>query len=768
MNAPTSVVSLDPLAALEEAAARALDDEPDAPAPNPQGPGLATQVAQVKHCLRLLEQVWPRAEDAAPGSATDGHVPTHPDVALENGFEPPFRLPGFQILDEINRGGMGIIYRARQLSLDREVALKRLPPGYAADPERLERFHTEAAAVARLQEFGVLPVHDVLQVAGTPILVMPFIDGPDLGRVLSERQALRDGRDVPEPCALATADESTYLDRMLAILDRLIDAAAATHKADILHRDIKPANVLIDAEDNAWLSDFGLARLRDNPRITKPGEWMGTPGFISPEQWAGREDIDARADVFSLAATIYQALTLQLPYGNARLDAGAVAPLRPSRLQPRLSADVDFVLLKALELDREDRYGSVAEFKADWQRVRHGLPPKGRRLQRVRCLVRQVRRNPWKVAACVLAAGLLGALGFFPRQTDPEPIDTTVYRTVRITTKPSGARVVLVPFNQYQDLDPDHRIKPPKGQVTPLTLERVPVGKYLVVVEVPGYGFHEVYRTVPEPDQVTTANELSWKEAKDRTFELKPIKIHKNSESQRNLALFCGGKFILDDESFADKRTFERQVDPFYLDTTEVTVGAFKKFTDGRLPRPMQEAFPQPPPGFDNYAVRWVTFDDALRYAEWMGKRLPTQFEYEYAATKGGTLRFPWGNEQKEIFPWVFGPVKHPEYDHTDTNPPVYGLYSNVAEWTDSLNWNYDPGYHPSVKKYPADFLSSTYNARVIRGAPSFVIVGMPFQKGDDITLRLGPRWHQQQSRGQGLATIGFRCARSVGPRFLD
>jgi formylglycine-generating enzyme required for sulfatase activity len=769
MNAPDPAVSLDPLAALELATALALEEGPRTPDPAPDGLDLTPQVAQVKECLRLLHQVWPRAADAPPAPDTGGRYPTRPDAAWDEAFERPFRLPGFQILNEIGRGGMGILYRARQLNLNREVALKRLPPAYVADPERLQRFHTEAAAVARLQDFGVLPVYDILHAAGTPVLVLPFIDGRDLGRVITERRALRDGQEVAEPHSLATADDRTYLARVLPILDRLIDAVAATHAVDILHRDIKPANVLLDAKDNAWLCDFGLARLRDNPRLTKAGEWMGTPGFISPEQWTGQEDLDARADVFSLAATIYQALTLQLPYGNTRLSADSGPPLRLRRLQPLLSADFEYVLLKALEPDREDRYQSVAEFKADWRRVRQGLPPKGRRLEQARRFVRQARRNPWKVASCVLAAVLLGIFGFFPRQPAPEPPDPTVYRTVQITTNPPGARVVLVPFNQYQDLDPDHRIKPPEGQVTPLTLERVPVGKYLVVAEIPDYGFHEVYRIVPEPgpQAEVSAGEQSLAKAKDGVVEVDAIRIYPSAEAQKGMALFCGGKLILNDESFVDKRTFERQIDPFYLDPTEVTVGAYKKVWLGALPPRMHGGSLQSPPDFDDYALHSVTFFEALHYAESVGKRLPTQFEYEFAATKGGTQRFPWGDEEK-AGNWAFGPVKHPEYDHTDTNPPVYGLYSNVAEWTDSLDWNYDPAYHPSVKKYPADYLASLYHSRVVRGAPSFIIWGKPPQKGDEITLRLGPRWHQRHRCDMSFATVGFRCARSARPRFLD
>ena len=716
--------------------------------------------------LDPIPSVEPAAEAASVrqgASNTDDRFPGGPDRGAADAFEPPFHLPGFEILEEISRGGMGIVYHARQLSLDRPVALKRLPPAHAGDPERLKRFYTEAVAAARLQDFGILPVYDVLQVADTPVLVMPLIDGPDLDGVIAERAALRRGQKVPDPCSLATADERTYVERLLPILDRLIDAVAATHAAAILHRDIKPSNVLLDAKDNAWLIDFGLAQVCGNSRITRPGEWMGTPGFISPEQWDGREDLDARADLFSLAATIYQALTLRLPYGTRRLTTDAALPAPPRRLQPLLSADLDAVLLKALEPNRDDRYASVAEFRADWQCVRQGLHPQARRVGPVRRLLRTARRSPWKVASCILAVALLGVLGFLPRPPVPQTVDKTVYRTVKVTTQPPGARVVLVPFNQYGEPDPAKRIKPAGGQKTPLTIEHVPVGRYLVVAEVPGYGFHEVYRTVPEPGEDKHSRSTI---TKDGTVELVCIHIVTNAEVQKSMAYFAGGELILNDEFSRDKRTFTCRVPPYYLDTTEVTVGAFKK-VGGWLP-PEVKAPPNRPPDFEDYAVHSVSYGTAADCAESMGKRLPTQFEYEFAATKGGTQRFPWGDDERAVAPWVLGPVKNPDYDRTDTDPPVYGLYSNLAEWTDSMNWSYDPAFHPSVYKYRPAYLGTMAESRVIRGAPSFVIWNRPSQKGDERTVRLGPRWHEGVTRERRFATVGFRCARSAAPRFLD
>lgn len=498
MSAQNSDLVQDPLASWEQAAAVALEssDSESASGAEEVPPGLLPQVEQVKVCLQLLDQVWPRANSTGELKGTDDQSPTRPDGVVLAEADGPFQVPGFHIRGEISHGGMGVVYRAWHVRLNREVALKRLLPALDTDLERLKRVHIEAAAAARLKDAGVLPLFDLLEVDGNPVLVMPFIDGPDLGKVLTERRALKEGREVANPHPLAVADDQTYLEGILPLLDQLVDAVAAIHDYRIIHRDIKPTNVLLDRKGKIWLTDFGLAQLPDNPRITTPGTRMGTPGFISPEQWDGRGQLDIRADVFSLGATLYEALTLQFPYGTARPGSEVASPTAAHRHQPLVSKDLNAVILKALELDRDDRHGSVVELGKDWRRVRQGLPPEGRRLSKMRRLLRLTRRYPLQTASIGLIVGFVAILlGFLLPAKQAQPsADQPVLRNVLIATDPPGARVVLVPFNQYHELDPDKRIRPAGKQVTPLTLPRVPPGRYLVVAEVPGHGFHEVYR----------------------------------------------------------------------------------------------------------------------------------------------------------------------------------------------------------------------------------------------------------------------------------
>src|SRR5262249_9616279 len=159
---------------------------------------------------------------------------------------------------------------------------------------------------------------------------------------------------------------------------------------------------------------------------------MGTPGFMSPEQTSGVKDVDARTDLFGLGATLYQALTLELPYGKAHVKDHGPPPVSPSRRQRLLSRDFDTVLLKALERDRNERYGSAAELQDDWQRVRQGLLPKARKIGRAQRLLRAARRHPAQAAFALFALVWIGLFATLAAMWRPK--DTTAYRTVHIET----------------------------------------------------------------------------------------------------------------------------------------------------------------------------------------------------------------------------------------------------------------------------------------------------------------------------------------------
>jgi formylglycine-generating enzyme required for sulfatase activity len=198
---------------------------------------------------------------------------------------------------------------------------------------------------------------------------------------------------------------------------------------------------------------------------------------------------------------------------------------------------------------------------------------------------------------------------------------------------------------------------------------------------------------------------------------------------------------------------------PYYLDTTEMTVAEFRRLA-GQLPPGM----PRNAPG--DYAVGAVTYDTAVYCAELAGKRLPDEAEYEYAATNGGKTRYPWGNDKK-FPPWPLGRVREPDYDKTRTDPRVYGLYSNLAEWV--ATWPYPRGQAAArLKEKPWPFFEAEIRrSRVVRGGPFPVINGKPEDANELPPFHWDTRWRPGYPIESQYAGLGFRCARSAKPRFL-
>jgi serine/threonine protein kinase len=245
--------------------------------------------------------------DPATSLLRDVLPPLYPDPAVAGLSEggtvyapaalPPVSLvlEGFQILGELGHGGMGVVYKAWQPSLQRYVALKVIRPPYHTDSQQLARFRREARAVSGLNEPGILQVFEILETLDGPVIVLPLVDGSDLGKILGARRAALEGRTgVPAIPPWSSFGDAQYLDWALAVLDRLIDAVVALHRAEVLHRDIKPSNVLIDRSGHVFLSDFGLAgsvfhRRPPHPHRSwgRPATWLPSSGRVSPTSMRG-------------------------------------------------------------------------------------------------------------------------------------------------------------------------------------------------------------------------------------------------------------------------------------------------------------------------------------------------------------------------------------------------------------------------------------------------------------------------------------------------
>jgi WD40 repeat protein len=308
-------------------------------------------------------------------------------------------LPGYEVLEELGRGGMGVVYRARQVRLNRVVALKMILGGGHAGAAELARFRTEAEAIARLQHPGIVQIHEVGQHDGLPFFSLEFCPGGSLEKKLSGTPL------PPRPAA--------------ALVEQLAQAVDAAHRKGVIHRDLKPANVLLAEDGTPKITDFGLARKLDEAGQTQSGAIMGTPSYMAPEQ-AGESSktIGPSADVYALGAILYECLTGRPPFKAAtpldtviQVVSQEVVP--PNRLVPRLPRDLETICLKCLEKEPGRRYASAADLAEDLRRFQAGLPILARPVGAVERGWRWCLRNPWVTglsAAFVLA--LIGGTAF--------------------------------------------------------------------------------------------------------------------------------------------------------------------------------------------------------------------------------------------------------------------------------------------------------------------------------------------------------------------
>jgi serine/threonine protein kinase/photosystem II stability/assembly factor-like uncharacterized protein len=270
-------------------------------------------------------------------------------------------ITGFEVLDELGHGGMGVVFKAKQLSLKRIVALKMLLAGAFPGAHALARFRTEAEAIARLQHANIVHVYDVGEQEGFPYIAMEFVDGGSLGQQLA--------RQLPPPR------------QAVELLLPLVRAMHHAHQKGIVHRDLKPANVLLTADGTPKITDFGLAKqLDDQAGQTQSGTIMGTPAYMAPEQAQGKiKEIGPATDVYALGAILYEMLTGAPPFqAETTLDVlvkvASENPTSPTSRRPGVPIDLETICLKCLEKAPARRYASALELADDLARFLDGKP----------------------------------------------------------------------------------------------------------------------------------------------------------------------------------------------------------------------------------------------------------------------------------------------------------------------------------------------------------------------------------------------------------
>ncbi|MCB9870384.1 MAG: SUMF1/EgtB/PvdO family nonheme iron enzyme [Planctomycetes bacterium] len=646
-------------------------------------------------------------------------------------LEPTDRLIGqrmgdFEIEQRLGRGGMGVVYRARQVGLDRLVAVKVLDPSLS--PASGERFRREALAASRLEHPNIAAVLAFGEHEEFSYYAMQFVDGWSLRQLLDG--GIEGGPDLTDPKVVA------HLFREAAA------ALAYTHEQGVIHRDVSPRNLLIDRrEHRLHVIDFGLARIASLDAISRTGQASGTPLYMSPEQIrAERDQVDHRTDIYSLGVVLYEALAGVPPFQGASIEQILYRithdhPRSITAAAPSVPRDLETIAMKALRREREDRYETALEMCEDLDRFLVGAAIHARPLRPWDRLGHQMKRpRTWKL---VTPALILTALvsGFCVSKTTTE---TETRKATLNIGMPAGADRATVTIAKMDPVTEAVK-RADVDRALPLAGLRLDAGLYRIVVHVAGLGSAE-YDRMLEAQTSTTVTPTPFSLARnDGDMVRIPAGVYR-----------VGGRL-----GPAPYNGATREVAAFRIDRTEVSCARYRRFLAANRDV-------RPPWGSGPYSSNWdkkpvfgVSFDDAQRFAEWEGKRLPTWTEWQVAARGPQSRLYPWGDEPGRISEtavvirargskWL---TETMEVDGQTGDVSAFGvrhMFGNVREWTSSV-WVDWVGQRPQL----------TPTRRIIQG----------FGWSSDLAISTGLQDltsatpAQRQWRG-----AGFRCATTDRP----
>lgn len=747
---------------------------------------LAATLAHLKDCLVCEEAVDRVADDStfrreyldqlgnlrSTPPIDHAHLLTMSTVHVEDQNDtvdvartdlPFFNRGRYELRKRIAKGGVGEVWEAYDPKLKRDVAIKMVRKDRRIPAPFVDGFLKEGQRLASLRHSGIVRVYDFGEHGGQVYIVTELLSGGTLSTILQN----------PE----------RNFQQIASVVAKVARAVHAAHLAGLIHRDIKPANIVLDADLEPRLSDFGLAVSSVELQRTSP-EFAGTVPYMSPEQSAPDVDrISLRSDIYSLGAVLYELLTGRVPHQAENLlticwKIQNEPPVPPRVINPAVPEVLQAVCLKCLQKNPDDRYATAEDLAVELEKV---LVPtsnsteefadaspglgSGRSLRRTR-MTRIGLAIALMVTTAVGLTLILSIPGRDATQRDGKdhtksgqsnlaiasnPVDVTF--PVRVLTNPAGARIVVYPIEDRYGLPDGLRRVEGKAR-SPVEMDLSP-GLYLVVAAVNDDVFHEVFRTVPKsPGGLQQSYRHRSVRQVGSVLEWPEITIPNTRNEADDMGYFDGSAdFAMGLDGNRQIPLHHRRLPPFWLESHEVTFADYRRTFVDVLPASLANLKDHIPP--DDFPLAGVWWDDAVKYAEEVGRRLPSEAEYEFAATVGGAHRFPWGDRAHDDLLRVIGPVRQPAFDQVNAGIPIFGLFSNVPEWTASPVAPYPE--HPALQSGRRPIEPGHY---IVRG-------GSPFSgKGPNIEqLGWGARMRIAEHEKTLGHDIGFRCARSVRPR---
>jgi len=641
----------------------------------------------------------------------------------------------YKIVSKLGEGGMGIVYKAEDTKLKREVAIKFLPNNFNVSAKDKEKLKTEAQIAAGLNHPNIATVYAIEEFGDDTFIAMEYVKGKELKDII---------RNSPE--------KKLKFNDFLNYAIQITEGINAAHKKGIIHRDIKSSNIMLSDDGRIRVMDFGLAHIHGDPLLTKKGSTPGTTAYMSPEQLRG-EEVDLRADIWSLGIVFYEMLTGQPPF-QGNFDQAIIysilheKPKSIKKLNPEVPDKLEQVVLSCLEKDRKKRTQFAEDLLTQLKALQSKTSVSGiRKFSPSRLKISRAGL----VAATIIATVLIILAAFLSIKKIFNPVDVAeltmqldemvsarnyfaafdlakeyqnelkgdslfkklslfIYDTLSITTEPEGAKIFLKRF------DPSGQNPDNKGEyagVTPINNFRIARGDYLVTLEKDGYtaiqriaSSYPIIKEYPVPRRGINIS----------------AKMLKKNEIDSNMVFVPGGEYTIVSWSLFDLPSVK--LNDFHIDKYEVSNKDYKEFIssggylkkefwkhpfikDGKeiiweeamklfvdrsqLPGPRSWINQEFPEGKGNYPVTDITWYEASAYAEFRGKSLPTVYQWEKAARNGvvnyQAMSLPWGmvysmdnvNGRANFNGKETEPVD--KYEFGISAFGCYNMAGNVKEW---------------------------------------------------------------------------------------